>query len=585
MKFLNIIAPLAAGLVALGTVSCSDDTPEYTHYEGKDVDFTYNVEGNEYTLDYYVVSAIRFNNTSSKSGAVTWDFGDGTTSNEPNPVHKFQEAGNYKVTLTIDGVGSRTYPIMIYDIVPNLTIAEQSTEIVEFNNTTLSFNLELPNPEDLKVRYEWRFPEGTTTADGQPLTTFTGFSENGTVDYPGEVKFSNIGSQRIEISTWFDVDGVNRRLEDIYLNVQVGCQEPAATLYYAQRGGNIKALKLVDLSKLPAGTKVLPYDMGVSAGSTALNLAYADDDDSYDAEGNTVKQGWIYISDPGKQYTYINDGDGMLGDGYINAMRTDGTGVNTVITNVGGPAFCDPFRTCVNAGYLYFSDRNQGISRTELTTRGGVIGTGKSGDTYLRTDYVMKNNLIPYYNKGIAYGAVPVSIERDSRGVWWVAYGYNGYCVIRYQDSDIYKTQAEADKAVIPYPVIGSGNDYRAMTIDETRGALYTWNAATGKEGFYACPLPGDKEAPANMGATFFKAMEAEPINTTGSESVNTCQFALDKETGRVYFCWRPTATDSSNIPAGIVYYDPATKKIVRYSESTDLGLGICINPNKTKLF
>lgn len=584
MKFLNIIAPLAAGLVALGAVSCSDDTPEYTHYPSKDVDFTYNVDGDEYTLDYYVVSSVRFNNTSSKSGAVTWDFGDGTTSNEPNPVHKFPKAGNYKVTLTVDGVGSRTYPIMIYDIVPILTIAEQSSDIVEFNNTTLSFNLELPNPEDLKVRYEWRFPEGTTSSDGKPLTTFTGFSENGQVEYPGEVKFSNIGSQRIEISTWFDVDGENRRLEDIYLNVQVGCQEPAATIYYAQRGGNIKALKLVDMSKLPAGTRVLPFDMGVSAGSTALNLAYADVD-GYDAEGNVEKQGWIYITDAGKQYTYINDGDGMHGDGYINAMRTDGTGVNTVITNVGGPAFCDPFRTCVNAGYLYFSDRNQGISRTELTTRGGVIGSVKSGDTFLRTDYVMKNNLIPYYNKGLAYGAVPVSIERDSRGAWWVAYGYNGYCIVRYKDSDIYKTQAEADKAVIPYPIVGSGSDYRAMTIDETRGALYTWNASAGKEGFYACPLPGDTEAPANMGATLYKAMEADPINTTGSESVNTCQFALDKETGRVYFCWRPTATDSSNIPAGIVYYDPATKKIVRYSESTDLGLGICINPNKTKLF
>ena len=584
MKFLNIIAPLAAGLVALGAVSCSDDTPEYTHYPSKDVDFTYNVDGDEYTLDYYVVSSVRFNNTSSKSGAVTWDFGDGTTSNEPNPVHKYAKAGNYKVRLTVDGVGSRTYPIMIYDIVPILTVAEQSTEIVEFNNTVLSFNLELPNPEDLKVRYEWRFPEGTTSASGQPLTTFTGFSENGQVEYPGDVKFSNIGSQRIEISTWFDVDGENRRLEDIYLNVQVGCQEPAATIYYAQRGGNIKALKLVDMSKLPAGTKVFPFDMGVSAGSTALNLAYADVD-GYDAEGNVEKQGWIYITDAGKQYTYINDGDGMHGDGYINAMRTDGTGVNTVLTNVGGPAFCDPFRTCVNAGYLYFSDRNQGISRTEVTTRGAVVGSFKSGDTFLRTDYVMKNNLIPYYNKGLAYGAVPVSIERDSRGVWWVAYGYNGYCIVRYKDSDVYKTQAEADKAVIPYPIVGSGNDYRAMTSDETRGALYTWNASAGKEGFYACQLPGDTEAPANMGATLFKAMEAEPINTTGSESVNTCQFALDKETGRVYFCWRPTATDSSNIPAGIVYYDPATNKIVHYSESSDLGLGICINPNKTKLF
>ncbi len=584
MKFLNIIAPLAAGMMAFGAVSCSDETPEYTHYPSKDVDFTYNVDGDEYTLDYYVVSSVRFNNTSSKSGAVTWDFGDGTTSNEPNPVHKYAKAGNYQVTLTVDGVGSRTYPIMIYDIVPTLSVAEQSTEIVEFNNTTLSFNLELPNPEDLKVRYEWRFPEGTTTADGKPLTSFTGFSENGTVDYPGDVRFSNIGSQRIEISTWFDVDGENRRLEDIYLNVQVGCQEPAATIYYAQRGGNIKALKLVDMSKLPAGTKVFPFDMGVSAGSTALNLAYADVD-GFDEEGNAVKQGWIYIADAGKQYTYINDLDGISGDGYINAMRTDGTGVNTVVTNVGGPAFCDPFRTCVSNGYLYYSDRNQGISRTELTTRGGVIGTAKSGDTYLRTDYTMKANLIPYFNKGIAYGAVPVSIERDSKGMWWEAFGFNGYGIVRYKDSDIYKTQAEADKAQVPYPIVGAGLDFRAMTIDEARSAIYIWNAAAGKEGFYARPLPNEAEVINDMGTTAFLAMEADPINTTGTESVNTCQFALDKETGRVYFCWRPTATDSSNIPAGIVYYDPATKKIVRYSESSDLGLGICINPNKTKLF
>lgn len=584
MKFLNIIAPLAAGLVALGAVSCSDDTPEYTHYPSKDVDFTYNVDGDEYTLDYYVVSSVRFNNTSSKSGAVTWDFGDGTTSNDPNPVHKYAKAGNYQVTLTVDGVGSRTYPIMIYDIVPTLSVAEQSTEIVEFNNTTLSFNLELPNPEDLKVRYEWRFPEGTTTADGKPLTSFTGFSENGTVDYPGAVRFSNIGSQRIEISTWFDVDGENRRLEDIYLNVQVGCSEPAPTLYYAQRSGNIKALKLVDLTKLPKGTKVFPYDMGVSAGSTVLNLAYADVD-GFDEEGNAVKQGWIYIADAGKQYTYINDLDGISGDGYINAMRTDGTGVNTVVTNVGGPAFCDPFRTCVSNGYLYYSDRNQGISRTELTTRGGVIGTAKSGDTYLRTDYTMKANLIPYYNKGIAYGAVPVSIERDSKGMWWEAFGFNGYGIVRYKDSDIYKTQAEADKAQVPYPIVGAGLDFRAMTIDEARSAIYIWNAAAGKEGFYARPLPNETEVINDMGTTAFLAMEADPINTTGSESVNTCQFALDKETGRVYFCWRPTGTDTSGVPVGIVYYDPATKKIVHYSESADQGLGICINPNKTKLF
>lgn len=79
--------------------------------------------------------------------------------------------------------------------------------------------------------------------------------------------------------------------------------------------------------------------------------------------------------------------------------------------------------------------------------------------------------------------------------------------------------------------------------------------------------------------------MDADPINTTASEGVYTSQFAVDKESGRVYFCFRPAAGDTSGLPAGITYYDPATKKCYHYGESNDLGLGICINPNKTKLF
>ena len=55
----------------------------------------------EYALDYYVVSTIQFTNTSAKTGNVTWDFGDGTTSNEQNPLKKYDQAGTYQVTLTI----------------------------------------------------------------------------------------------------------------------------------------------------------------------------------------------------------------------------------------------------------------------------------------------------------------------------------------------------------------------------------------------------------------------------------------------------------------------------------------------------
>ena len=99
MKFLKHISLFAVAVVAL--VACTDKTPDYGNFPTRDVDFTYNVDGDQYTLDFYVVSTIQFNNTSSKSGAVTWDFGDGTTSSEQNPTHKFEKAGIYDVSTRL----------------------------------------------------------------------------------------------------------------------------------------------------------------------------------------------------------------------------------------------------------------------------------------------------------------------------------------------------------------------------------------------------------------------------------------------------------------------------------------------------
>ena len=581
MKKFNKIALLGLSAIAMaGLVSCGDEIPNEQYLYGADVDFNYNVDGDEYLLDYYVVSTIQFNNTSAKTGSVHWDFGDGQSSTEPNPKHKFDSAGIYRVTLTIDGVGSKTYPILIYDIVPSLSVASQSTEVVEFNNTTVTFNIELPNPENLKVKYVWTFPEGTTDAEGNVMTTFTGYADaNGNVEYPEAVKFSNIGSQRINISTWFDTDGENRRLEDTYLNVQVGTSEPAPTLYYASKGGNIKAYKLVDPASLPAGTKILPYDMGVSAGQMMQNIVYADVPNS---EGEN--EGWIYLLDAGKQYYYINDENGVLGDGQITAMRTDGTGVNTVITNVGGAAFNDPFQGCVYNGYLYYSDRNTGVSRVALTARGEVQGQNSDHN---RDNYEFYNTVLPFYGRGISYGAIHTGLLRDSSGYWWWGKTYNGQGIFRFKDSDVYKTQKEAESAALPSPVVYSNGMLKAYMIDEQRKALYIYRTEPTSQGFAEYPLPAITEGwmAATVTPSKMITLDADPINTTASEGVYVPQFALDKETGRVYFCYNSNTGDKSGIPTGVAYYDPTTKTVKHYGDANDIGLGICINPNKTKLF
>ena len=577
MKHINKLVGLMCGALAL--TGCVDKDPEEHYFPNPDVDFTYNVDGDEYVYDFYVVSTIQFNNTSSKTGNFVWDFGDGTTSTEVSPLHKYAKAGVYDVTLTLEGVGTRKYPLLVYDIVPVLSVDEQSTEIVEFDNTTLTFNLELPNPENLRVKYVWTFPEGTVDAAGNPVTQFTGYSdEQGNVEYPEPVKFKNIGSQRVDIQTWFDTEGENRRLEDTYLNVQVGVAEPCPTLYYAQRGGNIKALKLLD--EIPAGTKVLPYDLGVPSGATVLNLAYADVEVATE-EGEPEVQGWIYIPDAGKQYYYINDEDGVLGDGQITAMRTDGTGVNTVITNVGGAAFNDPFHTFVSGGNLYYGDRNTGFSSIALTARGEVQGKNSSNQ---RDSYVATNQTIPYYGRGIAYGAISNGIYKDKSGCWWWGKRYNGVGIFRFKDTDIYKTQAEAEKVPMPYPIVMADVKMSAFAIDEARNKLYVWRTSP-SPGLLELPLPGPTATVTDKEAVKYIAMDADPVNTTTDEGIYVSQFAIDQTNGRVYFCYRPNTGDESGVTAGINYYDPATQKVVHYSESTDLGTGIVINPNPTQLF
>lgn len=579
MKIFNKITFGALAMLALS--ACSDKFAEPTYIESAAVDFNYNVDGEDYLLDYYVVSTIKFNNTSAKTGNFTWDFGDGTTSNEASPTHKYAEAGKYKVTLTLEGVGSRSYPLMINDIAPVMSVASQSDEIIEFNKTTMTFNIELPNPENLPVRYVWTFPEGTTYADGTEATEFIGLShEDGSIDYPEPVKFSNIGSQRVSIVTTFDVrdGGENRRLSDTYLNVQVGCAEPAATLYYAQRGGNIKAIKLLD--EVPEGTKIMPYDLGVPTGSTVFNLL-CNQTQSFDDEGNPVPTDWIYILDAGKQYYYINDENGVLGDGTMTAMHADGTGVNVVITNVGGAAFCDPFRGYTENGMIYYSDRNTGFTGIDCTTRGAV--ETKNSDNR-RESYVMTNENTPFKDQGISWGAITCCLWRDSNSWWWIGKNYNGFGIFRFRDGDVYPTETEAKKHPLPSKPLLAGEKTSCFAVDEARGAMYVYHTLPQQQ-FMVFPLVDYTEEVKMADATFTHAMDCAPENTTGDEGLYVTQLALDKETGRVYFCYRPNAGDESGIHAGIAVYDPATQTLKNYGETNDLATGCVINPNKTKLF
>ena len=605
MKMIKNILILVLAVLA---VACVEKEPDYKDFPGKDVDFSFSVNGEDYTVDYYYVSTIKFVNTSEKEGSATWDFaanmdhvngkidnGDGTfttiyevldSENPKEVLVKYALSGNYKVKLTIDGVGSCIYPVQIMDITPSLNVVEQSAEIVEINNTQVEMGIEIPNPDNLQCAFTWILPEGTTLADGTPIETFEGkIDENGNITTPGALKFRNVGSNKITLRTVFDVptaerpEGVaeNRRLADSYVNVQVGFTEEVPTLYYASYGGNIKAYKLIPAGRLPEGSKNLPYDMGVSSGVTPQCIVFAP----------TLDGDFIFILDCGKNFKYQTDNDGVLGDGKITVMSADGTYANTVITNVGGHAFSDPFHGCVidtdgdkYADQLIYTDRNNGASTIGVTERSKVETRIQSS---VASYNFVNNNTLGHYGRGIAYGAVSTGIAVDKSGVYYWPKSYNGNGLYRFRQSDIGVT----DKA--PCPVLLASANPKAFALDENNGKMYVWHTGIdggADEGFYQYPMVAFDAELKNDGYTAYVKMDA--TGTTGStvEDLLVSQFAVHPTTGDVYFGFNPDAAEATRSVSGIYVFSGSSVTTAPLSGTEgDKVFGICINPRNTKLF
>ena len=555
-------------MLVLFAVSCVEKDPDYQDFPGKDVDFTFCVDGDEYQRDFYYVSTLQFTNTSAKTGSITWDFGDGNTSTEANPTHKYAQAGKYEVSLTLDGVGTRTYPILIMDIAPTLSVAAQSSDTVIINSVTVDLGVELPNPDNLVCKYTWVLPEGTMDAEGNllPSEIVLESDPDGTIPTPGTLTFKNVGSQKIEVQTIFDVNGEARRLSDSYLNVQVGYTEEVPTLYYASYGGNIKAYKMIPEGTLPEGTKNMPFDMGVSSGVTPQQILFA----------STADGDFIYILDCGKNFCYQTDDDGVLGDGKITVMSADGTYANTMITNVGGHAFSDPFSGCVLGDNLLYNDRNTGFNSIALSTRGAVESRINSNTS----SYFCSNQSLGYYGRGIAYGAVHTGLAVDKDGVYWWPKCYNATGIYRFKAEHIGSTDAA------PTEILLNGATCKAFALDETRKHMYCWmtSGAIGV-GFAQYPLVGFNEGLAATGYTKYIKHDAAVTAGTASsfEALYVTQFAIDDTNGNVYFGFN--AADGESLTTGVKYYDYATGTIKSMEGNTDKAFGICINPRKTKLF
>ena len=558
----NLFKLLLLCLFTINFTACKDHIPEVEELPEDKINFTYQVSDDVYQLDYYVGATIKFYPTRPVSTDCVWNFGDGSEAVVGDTVyHKFTTAGRYVVTLNANEA-TKTNEIYISDIKPIVTLIQYDS-LCEVMTSYISFEVELPNPDNLEAEYQWTFPEGTTNEAGEAVASFVGLPED-----LGKVKFAKVGSQTVSLQVVLG----GRNLEVVKKNVQVALDTLAPTLYYATVGGNIMAVKIP--ATPTEGVVIEPYDMGVSAGQHMFNIL--------------CHENKLYCLDAGKQYYYVNDVDGVMGDGQITIMAADASTIETMISNVGGPAFQDPFFGFIDNGNLYYSDRNTGLITVPLSTRNATYSAAAF-------PYWLQNNTLGYYGKGLSYGAISSNLIKIDDTYYWGKI-YNGIGIWRFKAGDI--LAAADDKA--PAPASGAvlsnlgGTSYpKSFNYNPTTQDFFFTLCGTG-EGFYKCTiaeLEGIKDTKTLPAAKTFAdgngCTQRTPDATnkdfegTSSEPVGITQLAIDEVTGRVYFALR---SGSSSVKSGIVYYDPETDKLHYLVEDVD-AYGVTINTNPSKLF
>lgn len=561
----NLFKLLLLCLFTINFTACKDHIPEVEDLPEDKVNFTYLVSDDTYQLDYYVGATIKFYPTKPVTTDCVWNFGDGSEELVGDTVlHKFTTAGRYVVTLKANGV-AKSNEIYISDIKPIVTLVQYDS-LCEVMTSYISFEVELPNPDGLEAEYQWTFPEGTTNEAGEAVASFVGLPEE-----LGKVKFAKVGSQTVSLQVVLG----GRNLEVVKKNVQVALDTLAPTLYFATVGGNIMAVKIPETPS--EGVVIEPYDMGVSAGQHMFNIICHEDK--------------LYCLDAGKQYYYVNDVDGVMGDGQITILAKDASTIETMLSNVGGPAFQDPFFGFIDNGNLYYSDRNTGLITVPLSTRNATY----SAATF---PYWVQNNTLGYYGMGLSYGAISSNIIRIDDTYYWGKI-YNGIGIWRFKSSDILPEGTALPNLEL-VPASGSvlanlgGTSYpKSFVYNSATQEFYFTLCGTG-EGFYKTTIPeleAIKDVKTLPTAKTFadgngctqRTPDATNKDTEGtsSEPVGITQLALDEVTGRVYFALR---SGSSSVKSGIVYYDPATDKLHYLVENVD-AYAVTINPNPSKLF
>lgn len=177
---------------------------------------------------------VHFTSTNPNATSWFWDFGDGNTSTEANPVHVYQTEGNYTVTLMINS--DECFVTSSFDPFTSVSVDNEEGAPAGGGSTN-GGNAPMPNPlkgcRPLTVHFfktdtshtvlQWSFGDGNTSTSQQPVHTY---AEPGlySVSYTAQTPS---GPQTINYAQAIMVGGY---IPDFQATPQVSCNSIAVSL-------------------------------------------------------------------------------------------------------------------------------------------------------------------------------------------------------------------------------------------------------------------------------------------------------------------------------------------------------------------
>jgi PKD repeat protein len=183
---------------------------------------------NSNVTEGYVPLDVQFIDLSENTAVWNWDFGDGTTSTEQNPVHKYSAVGTYTVNLTAsntNGTNSTFATISVLKSTPTIVWNDPADIIYKtpLSNTQLNAIAQDPITEaDMSTKGTFSYTAaGTSASVGTVLSE--GMGQELMVTFtPTDTENYNTATKTVHINVLTPTQGVENIIDDVQTLISSG---------------------------------------------------------------------------------------------------------------------------------------------------------------------------------------------------------------------------------------------------------------------------------------------------------------------------------------------------------------------------